>query len=120
MRRQARTATLTAVDADEPGLVRYWFEFDLSGQARDRDTHGLLFEGETPTMRLLGLGAGVTGYDQADCLRLLRDVLGEELPPLLRAERNPKIDEAMARTAGNVAWRGIWRPPLNLAGPTIG
>ncbi len=105
------------MDADEPGLVRYWFEFDLTGHELDRPSGGIRLDGGTHAYRLLGRGAGVTGYDQADCLGLLRDQLGDELPPVLRAERNPVISERHAREVGNVAWRGIWFPSLNLGGP---
>jgi hypothetical protein len=37
---------------------------------------------------------------------------------VLRAQRNPVIDEHQARQIGNVAWRGVWFPALNLGGPT--
>jgi hypothetical protein len=107
------------VETDEPDLVRYWFEFDLTDHEPERAPGRIQLDGDTAAYRLLWRGAGVTGFDQADCLRLLSDVLGNELPPALRADRNPTIDDRLAREVGTVAWRGIWFPRLNMSGPTI-
>ncbi len=106
------------METDEPGLVRYWFEFDLTGHEPERRAEEIRLDGGTTAYRMLGRGAGVTGYDQADCLGLLRDALHSELPPVLLAQRNPVISEHQAREIGNAAWRGIWFPPMNLGGPT--
>jgi hypothetical protein len=106
------------VEIDEPDLVRYWFEFDLAGHEPDPRSGQIQLDGGTPAYRLLARGAGVTGYDEPDCLGLLRAALRGELPPVLRAQRNPVIDEHQARQVGNVAWRGVWFPALNLGGPT--
>jgi len=106
------------VETDASGLVRFWFEFDLRGHEPEREPGRVQVDGGTAAYRLLGRGAGVTGYDESDCLRLLHDALGDELPPLLRVERNPTIDDRLAREIGNVTWRGIWLPRLNMGGPT--
>ena len=108
------------MEACEPDLVRYRFEFDLTGHCPEVAGARIHLDGGTAAYRLLGRGAGVTGYGEADCLRVLSDALGEELPPVVRAERNPTIDERLAREIGNVAWRGVWFPRLNMTGPTIG
>jgi hypothetical protein len=97
----------------------YWFEFDLTGHELQREPGRVRLDGGTPAYRLLGRGAGVTGYDEADCLRLLTDALGDDLSPVARSERNPTIDDRLATEIGNVAWRGVWFPRLNLGGPVI-
>jgi hypothetical protein len=66
---------LLVVDAEEPSLVRYWFDFDLAGHAQLGTPGSIQIDGGTAAYRLLGRGAGVTGYDEADCLRLLRGAL---------------------------------------------
>jgi hypothetical protein len=108
-------------EADEPGLLRYWFEFDLRGHKPVRQAGRIQLDGGTPAYRLLGRGAGVTGYDRDDCLALLGRELGTDLPPVTRFERNPVVSEyVVPDEVGNPAWRGIWFPPLNRSGPTIG
>jgi len=94
------------VEIDEPDLVRYWFEFDLTGHAPEKVPGRIQLDGGTAAYRLLGRGAGVTGYNEADCLNLLADALGDVLPVVVRVERNPTIDDRLAREVGNVAWRG--------------
>lgn len=110
------------VEPDAPGLLRFWFEFDLTGHEpppTPPDRIGL--DGDTPTYRMLSRGVGVTGYDEHDCLRLVTDILGEPLPPVLRTVREPVIDDHIATEVGNPAWRGVWFPGrINLAGPVVG
>jgi len=108
------------MDAEDPGLVRYWLEFDLTGHAPPVVPGQISVDGGTAAYRLLGRGAGVTGYDQADCLRLLRDELGTDLPSVVRVERNPIVENGLSREVGNPAWRGVWFPRLNLSGPMVG
>ena len=102
------------------GLVRYWFEFDLTDHEPQPPAGRIDLDGGTAAYRLLGRGAGVTGYDEADCLRLLGDALDGDLPFVVRSERNPTIGESFASQIGNVTWRGVWFPPLNLSGPIKG
>ena len=89
------------------------------GHEPERKPGWVVPDGGTAAYRLFGRGAGVTGYDEADCLCLLADALGDELPPVARSERNPKIDDRLTREIGNVTWRGVWFPPLNMGGPVI-
>jgi hypothetical protein len=57
------------VEMDTPGLVRYWFEFDLAGQ-RPVTPPGLIsLDGGTLAYRVLGRGVGVTGYDKETASR---------------------------------------------------
>jgi hypothetical protein len=70
----------------------------------------------------LSWGAGVTGYDEADALALLRDVVGADLPPRIRTVKDVDADRAALSipdflVVGSAAWRGVWFPPDNLHGP---
>jgi hypothetical protein len=44
------------METDEPGLLRFWFEFDLSGHAPVVEPGHVLLDGGTQTCRLLGIG----------------------------------------------------------------
>jgi hypothetical protein len=104
---------------DRAGLDPIWFDFDLTGHEPSPASPGTIsLDGGTPTYRLLGRGAGAPGYDEADCLNLIQQQLGEDLPPVARSERQPLISDDLARQIGNPAWRGIWFPILNLSGPS--
>jgi hypothetical protein len=107
------------VDDDEE-LVRCWVEFDLTGHGPTTAEPGLVsIDGGTLTYRLLHRGIGVTGYDQADCLALIQQLIGDEpLPPLLRIDTDVDVDAlGVADEAGVPVWRGIWFPRHNIAGP---
>ncbi len=105
---------------DARGLLRCWFEFDLWDHEREVQPGHIVLDGGTDAYRLLGRGAGVTGYDEGDCLALLCRALGEDLPLVVSTVRDVVIDDVLAREIANPAWRGIWFPALNLSGPTIG
>jgi hypothetical protein len=108
-------------ETHESGLVRYWFEFDVSDHLPLPAPPGKFhLDYDTATHRLLHRGVGVTGYDEDDCLALVQRTIDDELPPLLRVVRQPIVTDAQATEGGNAAWRGIWYPPVNRAGPTIG
>ncbi|GAA1416516.1 hypothetical protein ACFQZ4_29490 [Catellatospora coxensis] len=112
------------MEIDNPGLVRYWFVFDLTEHRpppRPEPEGGGFVMDCTPTLYgLLWRGAGVTGYDEQDCLRLLEAYAGEPLPAVERALRYPAIDPAWRGRLGNPAWRGVWYPSAELTGPVIG
>ncbi|MGO9874057.1 MAG: hypothetical protein ACLPVY_09685 [Acidimicrobiia bacterium] len=64
-------------------------------------------------------GCGVTGYDEDDCLALLREEIfqGHPLPEI--RNRVPDVDvstlpEHLQHHLGNPVFRGVWFPPLNL------
>jgi hypothetical protein len=68
------------------------------------------------------VGCGVTGYDEGDCLALVRAQLfaGRPLPEF--RDRVPDIDVSTLPTPvqqhlGNPASRGVWFPDLNLDTP---
>jgi hypothetical protein len=99
---------------DSTDLLRCWVEFDLEADApatptsRDKPRRG------HPS--LSDSGIGVTGYDEADCLALIKDLLdGEELPPILRLDWDVNVDAlSVADEVGVPVWRGVWFPRLNL------
>lgn len=109
-------------DADEPDLVRYWFTFDVSGLGPAPGPPGTVtLDGGTLAFRLCGMGVGVTGYDEADCLGLIEELLdGEPVPPVRSRIRNVDVDSLELRSqVGVPAWRGVWYPALNLGGPDV-
>ncbi|WP_155370886.1 hypothetical protein [Catellatospora vulcania] len=109
------------MEIDNPDLTRYWFVFDLTDHRPPPLGPGeVRLDGGTRLYRILERGAGVTGYDEQDCLRLLEDCAGEPLPPLRRALRNPPIAPNWRGPLGNPAWRGVWYPVANMSGPVIG
>jgi hypothetical protein len=82
---------------DARGLVRCWF--DLSEHEPEARPSFILLDGGTAAYRLLGRGAGVTGYDEGDCLELLRSALSEDLPPVISTVRDvapPQVDRAVS------------------------
>lgn len=99
---------------DAPGLARCWFEFDLSEHEPEVRPGLIRLDGGTDAWRLLARGAGVTGYDEGDCLELVRRALGEDLPPVISTVRDVVIDDVFARQIANPVWRGTWFPPLNI------
>lgn len=113
------------MEVDEPGLLRFWFEFELTEHAPVLNRGHVLLDGGTETYRLLGRGAGVTGYDEQDCLAVLAREVGHPLPTLTRVVRQPDLTRPPAAAIdpqwiGNPTWRGVWFPPLNRSGPTVG
>ena len=96
--------------------MRCWVLFDLDSEAPQPPTSGISVDGGTRRYRILSRGIGVTGYDEADCIALIRDLLdGEDLPPILRVERDVNVDALdIAGEAGVAVWRGVWFPRLNL------
>jgi hypothetical protein len=94
-----------------PTVRRFWIEFDLP------PLDDLLRE---PGSGLIGLyrGVGVTGFDLADCVWMVRDLLpASALPPVNRIV--PDISLAgftppAGLGLGVPVWRGVWYPPANL------
>jgi hypothetical protein len=96
-----------------PIVRRFWIEFHLP------PLDDLLREPQRGDGRLvLHGGVGVTGFDLADCLWMVRDLLPfSALPPVRRVV--PDISLASftppARLGlGVPVWRGVWFPPDNL------
>jgi hypothetical protein len=104
-------------------LTRFWFEFDLTGHCppAPRAGEGRAVDGGSVQYRWLSWGAGVTAYDEADALALLRDLVGAELPPRLKTTQDVAIDrEALGLpevlAVGDPSRRGVWLPSDNLRG----
>ena len=103
--------------SDSANLLRCWVEFDLTADAPEPAAPGTVsLDGGTFRYRILSGGIGVTGYDEADCLSLIEDLLdGQELPPIVRPERDVNVDAlGIADRAGVPVWRGVWFPRFNL------
>jgi hypothetical protein len=66
----------------------------------------------------LGLGAGVTAFDDTDAMSLLADAIGRErLPAVQSVASNVRFDDLernhVQKNLGNMAVRGVWYPNLN-------
>ena len=89
-------------------LKRYWFEFDFSDDGLTR--FGYL----TPT------GCGITAYDYANALRIMRVFIlrGNSLPRFSRIIENVDVstieDMNVVPNLGVPVWRGVWYPSYNL------
>ena len=112
---------------DRPGdLFRLWVEFDCRAYLVSR---GVSVEPEKPriVMSIGGLptwwdGCGVSGYDEGDCLALVREQVfeGRELAPILR--RVPGVDVStlpkhVRDAIGVPVYRGVWFPARNRRPP---
>ena len=83
-------------------LTRYWITFVPSHD-----------------WRVLGLGAGVTAFDEADATSLLKEALGVgSLPAIQNVVRDVGYDDLerdhVQKNLGNMAVRGVWYPAYNL------
>src|SRR5260370_1013632 len=81
-----------------PTVRRFWFEFDLPSPESQLN----------PTFACLSLGVGVTGFDVADCLWTIRDLLPTLNPPPRHAARlaRPRSLALPLRRAADRAPRG--------------
>ena len=114
------------MSGDDPDLVRYWFEFDLTGLEPPSYSPGTVsLDGGTLAHRFCWKGVGITGFDEADCLTLLADVLAPEaVPPVRTSTRNVDVssldlEPRWVGTAIVPVWRGVWFPPQNAGGPVL-
>jgi hypothetical protein len=105
------------------GLHRYWFtfEFDLGDDPPPSKPGFITLDGSSRRKHLLGMGVGVTGFDQEDCLRLIQDQLIPEDHMPAVATVDCDVDVASIRDNhpvpsrfGIPSNRGIWYPPLNV------
>ena len=93
-----------------PLLKRYWFEFDISGEALRRF-------GYFPAY-----GVGITAYDYEDAVKLLRRwvVRGDEMPEITQVIEDVDVSKLtdghrnLLPHLGCPAWRGVWHPAINL------
>ena len=99
-------------------LRRYWFEFDLPPDP-PRPADGMTVD-DRPIVYMRH-GIGVTGFDERDCLELIREQVahGDELPPVKRVTPDVDVREIPQwfhthAQIGVPAWRGVWAPPFNL------
>jgi hypothetical protein len=103
------------------GLVRLWVEFDLRaalGLPPEQQAYGLTLTSIPPWYE----GCGVSGYDEADCLRLIREEFfpGRPLPPIVRSVVGVDVSalpDLVRAKVGVPVYRGVWFPPLNRRPP---
>lgn len=81
-------------DADRPDLVRYWFTFEVAHLAPEPGPPGtVILDGGAFAYRYFGHGAGVTGYDEDDCISLIVSTLdGEPVPPVRSKTRDVDVE----------------------------
>ena len=87
----------------EPGLTRYWFEFESSPDVERVDS--------------LRAGCGVTARDYGDALALIRERVcdGGDLPPVRKCVENVDVlsldpRHVLPNLVMPPIWRGIWFP----------
>jgi hypothetical protein len=103
-------------DPEHPDLHRYWIQFDLVADDLPKPpvSGTVSLDGGSGRYRLLGRGVGVTGYDLDDCLGMIRDVLGEEVPSVKTMEVDPDMSrphwDSRLVGSGSPVWRSIWFP----------
>jgi hypothetical protein len=111
-------------DDDEADLIRYWFTFDLVALAPPRPKPGTIsLNSGTIAYRVCHQGVGVTGYNEADCLALVGELIAPDaLPVLLSATRSIDVSslDIEPPLVGVTAWRGVWYPAVNRDGPVVG
>jgi hypothetical protein len=84
-------------------LTRYWITFVPSDELLSYS---------------LGLGAGVTAFDDTDAIRLLEGAFGNEgLPPIKSISAGVRFDDLerdnVQKNLGNMGVRGVWYPNCN-------
>src|SRR5260370_41415156 len=99
-----------------PAVRRFWFEFDLPSRESQRES----------ALACLSLGVGVTGFDAADCLWMIRDLLpAGGLPPIRALTPDVSLVEFAPRViglgvavwgggrvfSGDIRHAGGWRRP---------
>ena len=90
-------------------MHRFWFTFDVSWPPTSQDYR--------LTSALLLQGVGVTGFDEADCLSMVLDIVPvSELPQVIGCIPDVFVPDVMVpgRPIGVPVWRGVWYPPINL------
>lgn len=92
-----------------PAVVRrFWFEFELPPWKPGLDS----------SLASLYYGVGVTGFDTADCLWMVRDLVPlPGLPPIRSITPDVSLADFVPPSPislGVPVWRGVWFPPVNL------
>ncbi|HEY7130642.1 MAG TPA: hypothetical protein VH440_00235 [Candidatus Limnocylindrales bacterium] len=101
------------LDPGEPGLTRFWIEFDYGPGPRSLSTWN-------PGPSCLG----VTGFDYDDALRIARAEYFADRPlPAVRSFIQDvdvsTIDELMTQPFSPPTWRGVWYPPQWRSRPSV-
>ena len=120
---------MTTLTRDRSGLLRLWLELEppwltrahgAGGGAGVVAVAGSFRRGEYPD--IYRWGCGVSGYDEDDCLDLLRKHVfgGRALPSVTRRIRSVDVSmlpERVRASLGVTVYRGVWFPALNRQPP---
>jgi hypothetical protein len=106
-----------------------WLEFDVAEHAPKVEPDRITLDGGGLVWRAFGQGVAVTGYDEADCLQLIRDNFQLTLPPITvrvadvtwaLLEQRSTIAASAVALRSVMVWRGVWYPSPNLdRGPVL-
>jgi hypothetical protein len=101
----------------EPGLRRFWLEFDLPPSLPPAGHEPAVGASEPSPWALLETGVGVTGEDLEECFAIVRNrIFGRALmPAVLKVVEDIDVSTLdKERVLPNIEppiWRGIWFPP---------
>jgi hypothetical protein len=100
----------------EPGLKRYWLEFDLPRSEGVTGPETAVGTGEQSPWALVRTGVGVTGDDIDECLDIVQKrIFGGSLPTVLKVVEDIDVstldEQLVLPNIEPPIWRGIWFPP---------
>jgi hypothetical protein len=101
----------------EPGLRRFWLEFDLPRSVPTAGPQRAAGAGEPSSWALVRTGVGVTGTDLDECFDIVRKrIFGRTLmPTVLKVVEDIDVstldEERVLPNIEPPIWRGIWFPP---------
>jgi hypothetical protein len=115
----ARSVQSASMGDRQGSLRRVWFQFDLRSRVRDAAKRHGGAVGVAGDSAPFTVGCGVSGYDEDDCLALVRSEIfdGRSLPEIRARVADIDVStlpEPLQQHLGNPAARGVWFPPLNL------
>ncbi|HXW81852.1 MAG TPA: hypothetical protein VEJ84_20285 [Acidimicrobiales bacterium] len=105
----------------EPGLKRFWLEFDLPRSEAATELATMVGTGDQFTRALtpwalVSTGVGVTGTDVDECLDIVQKRLfGGAMPTVLKVVEDVDVstldEQVVLPNIEPPIWRGIWFPP---------
>jgi hypothetical protein len=110
-----RTAGLVC-QVVEPGLKRYWLEFDLPRSEAATVPETAVSTGGRSSWALVTKGVGVTGADIDECLDIVQQrIFGGAMPTVLKVVEDIDVstldEQVVLPNIEPPIWRGIWFPP---------
>jgi hypothetical protein len=101
----------------EPGLRRFWLEFDLPLSPPAAGIGTVVGAGEPSPWVLLRTGVGVTGSDLDECFDIVRSKIFSRtlMPAVIKVVEDIDVstldEERVLPNMEPPIWRGIWFPP---------